>query len=97
MASMLPMMSLKRSIGRLEDKVAFPIKGVLDRPRLARLGNDVDARAQKLAEASSDQIEATQRRKSSANVLEAHGNIDIGMIISFVACGRTEEREAYNA
>ena len=91
------MMSENRSIGRLEDKVAFLIDGSLQRTGARGLRYDVDARLQKLAEATLDQIETSEGREAAGDVLETYGNVHIGVIARLVAGSGTIQRKAHDA
>jgi hypothetical protein len=94
---MLSMISVKPSIGRLEDKVAIPIDGRLQGVGLTGLGYYVDTRREQLTKAKLYQVEAAEGCKAAGDFLEAHGNINIGAIARLVTSGRTEQRKAHDA
>src|SRR4029453_10182899 len=93
-ASILSMISVKRSIGRLEDKVQIPIDCRLQGVGLTGLGYHVDTRVEQLTKAKLDQVESAEGCKAAGDFLQAHGNINIGAIAPHVACGRTKQRKA---
>lgn len=91
------MLSVKRSIGRLEDRVAISIDGRLQGAGLTRFGCYVDTRLEQLTKAKLYQVEAAEGCKATGDLHEAHGNIDVGAIPRLVASGGTEQRKVHDA
>lgn len=94
---MFSMMSLKRSRGRLEGKVAVLVNGRLDAVGVLGLGNHVDGHGPDAAEQIADLIEPVEGSEATADFLETHGDVDVGKIGCLVARGGAEQRKADDA